>query len=122
MVLATTLQPLMTSTSVSQDDMMGTLIQTIRQEIRKTLLQASQTSQQSRSSSTNGRSVRFDSPGPNRQSISSYQNQNYRNQTNSNNNNNRYNINQNNRCNNSHNQENNIQKQSQNTKSATKRK
>ena len=61
--------------------MMGTLKQTIRQEIQKALPQISQNSSNSRSSSTDGRSVRFNSPGPNRQSANSNQNQNYRNST-----------------------------------------
>ena len=104
MVSATPPQPLMAKTSTSQKEMMGTLIQTIRQEIQKALPQTNQNSSSSRSSSTDGRSVRFKSPGPNRQSanINQNQNQNYRNS----NNNNRYNNNQNNRYNNSGNQQN----------------
>ena len=96
MVSATPPQPLMAITSTSQDDMMGTLKQTIRQEIQKALSQKSHSSR-SRSSSTDGRSVRFNSPGPNRQraNTNQNQNQNYRNS----NNNNRYNNNQNNRYN-----------------------
>ena len=93
MVSALPPQPLMATTSTSQDDMMGTLIQTIRQEIQKALPQTHQNSSNSRSSSTDGRSVRFNNPGPNRQSASTNQNQNYRN---SNSNNERYNNNQNN--------------------------
>ena len=104
MVSATPPQPLMATASTSQEDMMGTLIQTIRQEIQKALPQTNQNSSSSRSSSTDGRSVRFNSPGPNRQSANTNQNQNY---GNSNNDNNRYNNNQNNRYNNSGNQQNN---------------
>ena len=103
MVSATPPQPLMATASSSQKDMMRTLIQTIRQEIQKALPQTNQNSSSSRSSSTDGRSVRFNSPGPNRQSANTNQNQNYRNS----NNNNRYNNNQNNRYNNSGNQQNN---------------
>ena len=103
MVSATPPQPLMATASTSQDDMMGILIQTIRQEIQKALPQTNQNSSNSRSSSTDGRSVRFNSPGPNRQSASANQNQNYRNS----NNNNRYKNNQNNRYDNSGNQQNN---------------
>ena len=69
----------MATTSTSQDDMMGTLIQTIRQEIQEALPQTIQNSASSRSSSADGRSVRFNSPGPNRQSASTNQNPNYRN-------------------------------------------
>ena len=54
--------------STSQDDMMGTLLQTIQQEIQKALPQTNQNPSNSRSSSTDGRSVQFNSPGPNRQS------------------------------------------------------
>ena len=104
MVSATPLQPLMATASTSQDDMMGTLIQTMGQEIHKVLPQTNQNSSNSRSNSTDGRSVRFNSPGPNRQSANTNQNQNYRN---SNNDNYRYNNNQNNRYNNSGNQQNN---------------
>ena len=68
MVSATPPQPLMATASTSHDDMMGTLIQTIRQEIQKALPQTNQNSASSRSSSADGRSVRFNSPGPNRQS------------------------------------------------------
>ena len=104
MVSATPPQPLMATSSNSQEEMMGTLIQTIRQEIQKTLPQTSQNSPSSRSSSTDGRSVRFFSPESIRQSANSNQNQNY---SNSNNNSNRYNTNnQNNRYNNSGNQQN----------------
>ena len=78
MVSATSPQPLMATASTSQDDMMGTLKQTIRQEIQKALPQTNQNSASSRSSSTDGRSVRFNSPGPNRQSANTNQNQNYR--------------------------------------------
>ena len=113
MVSATPPQPLMTTASTSQDDMMGTLIQTIRQESQKALPQTNQNSSNSRSSSAGGCSVRFNSPGPNRQSTSTNQNQNYRN---SNNNSNRYNNNnQNNRYNNSGNQQNNRYYNSRNT-------
>ena len=113
MVSATPPQPLMATASTSQDDMMGTLIQTIRQEIQKALPQTNQNSSNSRSSSTDGRSVRFNSPGPNRQSanINRNQNQNYRNS----NNNSRYNNNQNNRYNNSGNQQDNRYNNNRNT-------
>ena len=104
MVSATPPQPLMATASTSQEDMMGTLIQTIRQKIQKALPQTTQNSLSSRSSSTNGRSVRFNSPGPNSQNANTNQNQNYRN---SNSNNDRYNNNQNNRYNNNGNQQNN---------------
>ena len=76
MILAIPPQPLMATASASQEDMMGTLIQTIRQEIQKTLPQTSQNSSSSRSSSVEGRSVRFNSPAPNRQSADTNQNQN----------------------------------------------
>ena len=112
MVSATPPQPLMATASTSQEEMMGTLIQTIRQEIQKALPQTNQNSSSSRSSSADGRSVRFNSPGPNRQSASTDQNQNYRN---SNNDNKRYNNNQNNRYNNSGNQQNNRYNNNRNT-------
>ena len=113
MVSGTPPQPLMTTASISQEDVMGTLIQTIRQEIQKALPQTNQNSSNSRSSSTDGRSVRFNSPGPNTQSASTNQNQKYRN---SNNNSNRYNSNnQNNRYNNSGNQQNNRYNNNRNT-------
>ena len=113
MVSATPPQPLMATASTSQEDMMGTLIQTIRHEIRKALPQTNQNSSNSRSSSTAGRSVCFNSPGPNRQSgnTNQNQNQNYRNS----NNNNRYNNTQNNRYNNSGNQQNNRYNNNRNT-------
>ena len=76
MVSGTPPQPLMATASTSQEDMMGTLIQTIRQGIRKTLPQTNRNSSNSRSSSTDGRSVRFDSPGPNRKSANTNQSQN----------------------------------------------
>ena len=103
-VSATPPQPSMATASTSQEDMMGTLMQTIPQEIQKALPQTNSNSPNSRSSSADGRSVRFNSPGTNRQSASTNQNQNYRN---SNNDNNRYNNNQNNRYNTSGNQQNN---------------
>ena len=102
-VSATPPQPLMATASSSQEDMMGTLIQTIRQEIQNALPQTSQSSSNSSSSSTDGRSVRFNSPGPNRQSANTNHNQNYPNLGN----NNRYNNNQNNRYKSSGNQQNN---------------
>ena len=105
MVSATPPQPLMATASSSQENMMGILIQTIRQEIQKVLPQTKQNSSNSRSSSVDGRAVRFNSPGPIRQSANTNQNQN-QNYRNSNNNNNRYNNNQNNRYNNSGNQQN----------------
>ena len=105
MISAAPPQPLMATASSSQEDMMGTLIQTIRQEIQKALPQTSQNSSSSRSSSTDGRSIRFNSPGPNRQSVNTNQNQNYRNP---NKNSNRYNKNnQNHRYNSSGNEQNN---------------
>ena len=58
-VSATPPQPLMTTASTSQEDMMGTLIQTIRQEIQKALPQTNPNSSNSRSNNTDGRSVRF---------------------------------------------------------------
>ena len=103
MVSATPPQPLMATASTSEEDMMGTILQTIGQEIQQALPQTSQNSWNSRSSSSDGRSVRFKSPGPNRQSGNKNQNQNYWNS----NNNNRYNSNQNNRNNSSGNQQNN---------------
>ena len=66
MVSATPPQFLMAAASASQEDMMGFLIRTIRQEIQKVLPQTNQNSSNSRSSSTDGCSVRFNSPGPNR--------------------------------------------------------
>ena len=84
MVSATPPQPLMATASTSQDDMMGTLIQTIRQEIQKALPQTNQNSSNSRSSSTDGRSFLFNSPGPNRQISITNQNQIYRNSNNNN--------------------------------------
>ena len=111
MVSTTPPQPLMATASTSQEDLMGTLIQTIRQEIQKALPQTSQNSSTSRSSSTDGHSVRFNSPGPNRQSANSNQNQNYRNS----NNNNRYNNNQSNRYNNGGSQQNNRYNNNTNT-------
>ena len=72
MVSAIPPQPLMATASTSQDDMMGTLIQTIRQEIQKALPQTNQNSSHSRSSITDGR---FNSPGPNRQSANTKQKQ-----------------------------------------------
>ena len=85
MVSATQPQPLMATASSSNEDMMGTLIQTIRQEIQKASPQKSENSSSSRSSSTDGRSVRFDSHGPNRKSVNTNQNQNYRNSNNNSN-------------------------------------
>ena len=76
MVSATPPQSLMTTASTSQGDMMGTMIKTIRQEIQKALPQTNQNSSKSRSSSTDGRSVRFNCPRPNRQSANTNQNQN----------------------------------------------
>ena len=111
MVSATPPQPLMTTASTSQQDMMGTLIRTIRQEIQKAFSQTNQNFSNSRSSSTDGRSVRFISPGPKKTSANTSQNQNYRNS----NNNNRYNNNQNNRYNNSGNQQNNRYNNNRNT-------
>ena len=109
MVSATPPQPLMATASSSQEDMMGTLIKTIRQEIQKASPQTTQNSSNSGSSSTDGRSDRFNSPGPNIQSVST--NQNYRNS----NKNKRYNNNQNNRYNNSGNQQNNRYNSNRNT-------
>ena len=76
MVSATLPQPLMATASSSHEDKMGILIQTLRQEIQKALLQTSQNSSSSRSSSTNGRSVRFNDTEPDRQSANTNQNQN----------------------------------------------
>ena len=83
-VSATPPQPMKATASTSQEEMMGTLVQTIRQEIRKVLPQTNQNSANSRPSSTDGRSVRFNSPGPNRRSANTNQNQNYRNSNNNN--------------------------------------
>ena len=77
-VSATPSQTLMAEASSSQKDMMGTLIQPIRQEILKTLTQTSQNSPNCRSSSTEGRSVQFISPGPKRQNANTNQNEKYR--------------------------------------------
>ena len=74
----------METTSISQDGMMGTPIQTIRQKNPKNLAQASQNSSLSRFSSTGGRLFRFRSQGPYRQSANKTPNQNYKNQTNPN--------------------------------------
>ena len=101
----------MATPSSSQEKMMGNFRQTIRQEIQKSLPQTSQNSANSRSSSTDGRSVRFKSPGRNRQSAYTNQNQKYRNS----NNNNRYNNNQNNRYNKGCNQQNNRHINNRNT-------
>ena len=79
MVSTTPPQPLMATTSSPQDDMMGTLIQTFRQDTEKVPTQRSQNSSISRSSSTDGQSVCFDSPRLNRQSVNTNQNHNYRN-------------------------------------------
>ena len=65
MLSVTPPQPLMATTYTSQEDMMGTLIQKIWQEIQKALPPTIQNSPNSRSSSTYGRSVRFNSPGQN---------------------------------------------------------
>ena len=113
MVSATPPQPWMATASTSQEDMMATLIQTIRQKIQKALPQTNQNSSNLRSSSADGRSVRFNSPGPNRRSANTNQNQIYRN---SNNSSNRYHKNnQNNRYNNSGNQQNNRYNNNRNT-------
>ena len=103
MVSTTPPQPLMATASTSQEETMGTLLQTIRQEIQKSLPQTSQNSSNSRSSSTAGRSLRFNSPGPYRQSANTNQNQNYRNLNNIK----RHNNNQSNRYKSSGSQENN---------------
>ena len=87
--------------------MMGTLKQIICQESHENLPQLSQNSSNSRSSCTDGWSVRFNIPVPNRKTEYTNQNQNYRTQTNSNNTNNRYNNDQNNRHKNSGQQQNN---------------
>ena len=108
MVLATLTQPLMATASTSQEDMMLSLIPTIRQEIQKALPQTCQISSESHPCSTDGRSVCFNCPGPNRQSANinqSYRNSNNKNRSN-NNQNNRYKINgnqQNDRYNNNRN-------------------
>ena len=106
MVSANPPQPMMTTASTSQEDMMGNLIQTIRQEIQKALPQTDQNSSTSRSSNTDGRSIRFNSPGPNRLSANTNQNQNQ---------NYRKSKNQNNRYNNSGNQQNNRYNNNRNT-------
>ena len=67
LVSATPPQPVMATNFNSQEDLVRTLIQRIRQEIQKTVLQTSQNSSSSRSSSTKCRSVCFNSHGPNRQ-------------------------------------------------------
>ena len=104
-------QPLMATASISEEEMMGTLIQTNRQQIQKALPQTNQNSSSSRSSSTDGRPVCCNSPGPIRQSANMDQNQNYQNS----NNNNRYNNIQNNRHNSSGNQQNNRYNNNSNT-------
>ena len=112
MVSAAPPQPLMAAASSSQEDKIGTLIQTIRQEIQKDLPRTSQNSSNSRSSSTDGCSVHFNSAEPNRQSANTNQNQNNRNS----NNNNRYNdINSHNRYNKGGNQQNSRYKNNRNT-------
>ena len=95
-------QSLMATTPSSQEDMVGTLIQTIRQEIQKALPQTSQKSSKSRSSSSDGCFGCFRSPGPKRQSAIRNQNQKY---TNSNKNT-RYNNSQNKGYNSGHPQNN----------------
>ena len=111
MVSATPPQPLMATASISQEDMIGTLVQTIRRIIQKVLPHTIQNSSNSRSSSTHGQSVRFNSPGASRQSANTNQNQNYRNS----NTNIRHNNNQNNTYNNSGNQEKNRYNNNHNT-------
>ena len=115
MVSATSPQPLMTTAPTSQEDMMRTLIQTIRQEIQKALPRTNQNYSTPRSSSTDSRSVRLNSPGPNRQSANTNQNQN-QNHRNSNNQNNRYN-NSGNQQNNRYNNKRNTANQQQNRNS-----
>ena len=78
MVSATPPKQLTARTSSSQEDMMGTLVQIIRQGIQKAVPQTRPNSSNSRSSSTDGRSVRLNSPGPNRQNAKTKQNRNYR--------------------------------------------
>ena len=113
MVSATPPQPLMATASTSQEDMMGTFKQTIRQKIQKTLPQTSQNSSSSRSRSIDGHSVRYNSPGPNKQSVNTNKTQNYRHSIN---NSNRYkNNNQNTRYNGSGNQQNNRYNNNRNT-------
>ena len=103
MVSVTPPQPLIAAASSSRENMMGTLIQTVRQEIQKVLPQTSHNSSNSRAINTDGRSVPFNSPRPNRQSANTNQNQNYRHS----NNNNRYNDNRNKKYNNRASQQNN---------------
>ena len=113
MVSATPPQSLMETASTSQEDMMGTFKQTIRQKIQKALPQTSQNSSSSRSRSIDGRSVRYKSPGPNKQSVNTNKTQNYRHSIN---NSNRYNNNnQNTRYNGSGNQQNNRYNNNRNT-------
>ena len=113
MVSATPPQPLMATACTSQEDVMGTLIQTIRQEIQNALPQTSRNSSSLRSSSTDGHSVRFNSPGPNNQSANSNQKQKYRNSNNTSHRCN--NINQNNRYNSSGSQQSNRYNNNRNT-------
>ena len=54
--------PLIAAASSSQEDMMGTLIKTNRQKIRKALPQTSKNLLNPRSSSTHRRFLRFESP------------------------------------------------------------
>ena len=68
MVSTTPPQRLTTTTSSSREDMMGTLIQTFRQKIHRTLSQTNQNASKSRFCSTDGHCVRFNSAGPNRES------------------------------------------------------
>ena len=79
MVSATPSQPLLATTPSPQKDLMGNLKQTLRQEIRKALPQTSQHSSNSRSSTADGPSVRFNDPGSNRKSANTNQNEKYRN-------------------------------------------
>ena len=103
---ATPTQPLMATGTNSQKDLMVTLIRTTRPKTQKNQPQVSQNTSLSRS--TDVQSVRFNSPGLNRQITKSNQNQNYRDPENSNNNNNRYNNNQTNRYDSSGNHQKNI--------------
>ena len=111
MVLVSPPESLMATASSSQEEKMGTLIQTIRQEFHKTLPQKIQNTSNSRPNSPDGRFVRFSSPRSNIQSANTNQNQNYRNF----NKNNGYNKNPINRYSSSGNQQNNRYNNNSNT-------
>ena len=79
MLSATLPQLLIVTASSSHEDMIGTLIQTIWQGTQKALPQTYQKFSNSRSSSTNGCSIGFISPGANRKNANANQNQIHRN-------------------------------------------